>query len=251
VGSGIHEDIDFTNFTQRAANFKFEIEIDADFADQAESFRRKQRGKLTRKWRRLSSQRGDLIFDYKATHRYSHQGNRGLARMHRAVIISVERAQSPVSFRDSKLSFDVHLKPHQSWHTCVKFIPVFDGKRMPPLYGCRQFFGTRNQLDRKRQLFLDESTRFRTDEVHPKLSSIVQSALLQATLAGKGHFFPPRWRTAHCANCPNGKDESKMIGGTSNQAGCCTRPIPVHSQRSTIIRGPVTTVPPRLLRFIR
>ena len=101
--------------------------------------------------------------------------------MHRAVIISVERAQSPVSFRDSKLSFDVRLKPHQSWHTCVKFIPVFDGKRMPPLYGCRQFFGTRNQLDRKRQVFLNESTQFRTDEAHPKLSSIVESALLQAT----------------------------------------------------------------------
>ena len=181
VGSGIHEDIDFTNFTQRAVKFKFDVEIDADFADQAESFRRKQRGKLTRKWRRLSSQRGELIFDYQATHRYSHQGNRGVARMHRAVIISVERAQSPVSFRDSKLSFEVRLKPHQSWHTCVKFIPVFDGKRMPPLYGCRHFFGTRNSLDRKRQLFLDESTRFRTDEAHPKLSSIVESALLQAT----------------------------------------------------------------------
>jgi len=181
VGLGVHEDIDFTNFTQRAVKFKFEIEIDADFADQAETFRRKQRGKLTRHWRRISSRRGELIYDYRAVHRFSHQGNRGVASLHRAVIVSIENAASPVSFRDSKLSFDVHLLPHKSWHTCVKFTPVFDSQRMPPLYGCRQFFGTRNQLDRKREVFLNESTQFKTDELRPELAPIVESALLQAT----------------------------------------------------------------------
>jgi glycogen debranching enzyme len=181
VGLGIHEDIDFTNFTQQAVKFTFEIEIDADFADQAEIFRRKQRGKVIRKWRRRSSRHGELTYDYRAVHRYSHQGNRGVACLHRAVVVSIERAGSAVSFRDSKLSFDVHLQPHKSWHTCIKITPVFDGHRMPPLYGCHQFFGTRNQLDRKREIFLKEATQFRTDEVHPKLASIVESALLQAT----------------------------------------------------------------------
>lgn len=181
VGLGIHEDIDFTNFTARAVTFTFEIEIGADFADQAESCRRKQRGKLTRKWRRISSRRGELIYDYQADHRYSHQGNRGVAHLHRGLIVSIEKAHSPVSFNGSRLRFDVHLKAHESWHTCIKLIPVFDGKEMPPLYDCRQFFGTHNQLDRKRQIFLSESTQFRTDEAHPKLSSIVESALLQAT----------------------------------------------------------------------
>src|SRR5215472_960468 len=61
VGLGVHEDIDFTNFTQRAVRFKFEIEIDADFADQAEISRRKQHGKLTRKWRRTTSRGGELV----------------------------------------------------------------------------------------------------------------------------------------------------------------------------------------------
>jgi glycogen debranching enzyme len=181
VGMGIHEDIDFTNFTQRAVKFKFDIEINADFADQAEIFRRKQHGMLTRRWRRLSSRQGELLYDYQAAHTYSHQGNRGLARMHRALIVSVERAGSSVSFRGSKLSFDVHLKPHGSWHTCIKFIPLFDGKRMPPLYGCRQFFGTRNQLDLKREIFVNQSTQFRSDESCSKLASVVESALLQAT----------------------------------------------------------------------
>ena len=181
VGLGVHEDIDFTNFTQRTAKFRFEIAIDADFADQAETARRKQHGKLTRQWRRFSSRRAELMFDYRASHRYSHQDNRGFARIHRSLIVCIENADSPVSFHDSKLRFDVRLSAHASWHTCVKFIPVFDGDRMPPLYGCRQFFGKRNQLDRKRMIFLSESTQFTTDAAHPKLSSIVEAALLQAT----------------------------------------------------------------------
>ena len=118
VGLGVHEDLDFTNFTQRPVQFTFEIELDSDFADQAETFRRKQHGKLTRRWRQLSSRRGELVYDYRASHRYSHQGNRGLARIHRGLIVGIEHASSRVSFRHSKLRFEVHLKPHESWHTC-------------------------------------------------------------------------------------------------------------------------------------
>lgn len=183
VGLGVHEDLDFTNFTQRSVQFTFEIELDSDFADQSETFRRKrkQRGKLIRRWRRPSSRRGELVYNYRASHRYSHQGNRGVARIHRGLVVSIENAGSPVSFRRSQLRFDVHLKPHESWHTCVKFTPVFEGEQMPPLYGCRQFFGRWNQLDRRRAIFLNESTQFRTGETSPKLSLIVESALLQAT----------------------------------------------------------------------
>ena len=181
VGFGVHEDIDITNFAQKPVRFTLEVELDSDFADQAETFQRKQRGKLVRRWHGLSSRRAELTFDYRATHQYSHLGNRGVAHLHRGLIVSVEKAGSPVSFRDSKLHFTVHLKAHQSWHTCIKFIPVFDGKRMPPLYDCRQFFGIRNELDLKRAIFLNESTQFKTDEARPELGSIVESALLQAT----------------------------------------------------------------------
>src|SRR5437867_7992440 len=57
VGLGVHEDIDFTNFSQEPARFVFEIELDGDFADQAETFKRKQHGKLQRRWRRVSARR--------------------------------------------------------------------------------------------------------------------------------------------------------------------------------------------------
>jgi glycogen debranching enzyme len=181
VGLGVHEDLDFTNFTQRPVRFAFEIGLDSDFAAQAEILHRKQRGKLTRRWRQSSSRRAELVYDYRASHRYSHQGNRGLAHIHRGLIVRIEHAGSDVSFHHSRLRFEVRLKPRESWHACLKFIPVFEGEHMPPLYDCRQFFGTRNQLDRRRAIFLNESTQFRTDETHSKLSSIVESALLQAT----------------------------------------------------------------------
>ncbi len=36
VGLGVHEDIDFANYSQKTARLRFEIELDSDFADQAE-----------------------------------------------------------------------------------------------------------------------------------------------------------------------------------------------------------------------
>lgn len=180
IGLGVHEDIDLTNFSSDATRFVFEIELDSDFTDQAETSERKQHGKLTRKWKRSSSSRAELSWDYRASHRYSHQGNRGVARLHRGLIVRVENADSPATYRSSRLRFEIRLNPHQSWHTCIKFIPVFEGKKQPPLYDCRQFFGTRNELDRKRQLFIQEATHFQTKE-QPNLCTTVESALNQAT----------------------------------------------------------------------
>lgn len=179
VGLGVHEDCDFTNFSQQQADFTFEIELDSDFADQAETYQRKQMGKLRRSWRRGPGANGELTYDYRNAHKYSHQGNRGIARIHRALMVSVEKADSAVSYRDGKLRFKISLKPGESWHTCIKFTPVFEGKKMPPLYGCREFFGSRNDLDRKRLIFLKESTHFETDTDF-KLSGVVEAAILQA-----------------------------------------------------------------------
>ncbi len=93
--------------------------------------------------------------------------------------MQVENADSKVSYRDSKLNFNIVLEPRQSWHTCIKLIPVVEGKKAPPLYECRQFFGTQNQLDRKRLIFLNESTSFKTRPA-PRLTAVVEATLLQA-----------------------------------------------------------------------
>jgi glycogen debranching enzyme len=179
VGLGVHEDIDFTNFTQQPVGLNFEIEIDADFADQAEMSRRKQHGQLRKRWRTLSRGTRELRFDYYAKHQYSHQGNRGTAQLKRALIVHVENSASVPSYRDGRLRFGISLKPRACWHACVKFIPVFDGTQMLPLYGCREFFGVHNELDRRRRIFLSESTQFETIE-ESTLAATVTSALNQA-----------------------------------------------------------------------
>jgi len=181
VGLGVHEDIDFTNFCQTTVEFVFEIELDADFADQAETYTRKQRGTLRRQWKHISSTTAELAYHYHARHRYSHQGNRGVASIHRGLIVRIEKAESQPSFRDGKLAFKIVLGPGKSWHTCIKFTPVFEDRKYPPLYDCRQFFGKRNDLDRKRIIFLTESTHFETGE-DPKLSDVVEFALTQAKI---------------------------------------------------------------------
>lgn len=178
VGLGVHEDIDFKNYSSTPVKFRFEIALDADFADQAETFRRKQHGKLRRRWR-SGSRGGELVYDYRNKHRYSHQGNRGVAHLHRGLIVSIEKADSKVSFRAPKLNFSIQLDPGSDWHACVKFTPVFEGKKMPPLYGCRQFFDANNELDRKRRIFLNESTQFETEQ-NPTLARVVDNALFQA-----------------------------------------------------------------------
>jgi glycogen debranching enzyme len=179
VGLGIHEDIDFTNFAQTPSRLRFEIEVDGDFADQSETEERKQHGNLKKRWRRPSARAAELIFDYRAEHSYSHQGNRGKARIHRGLIVRIEKADSPPSYHDGKIIFQVKLKALKSWHACIKFIPVFEEEKMPPLYGCREFFGAHNRLDRSRLIFLRESTSFHSRE-DKTLSATVTAALEQS-----------------------------------------------------------------------
>jgi glycogen debranching enzyme len=179
VGLGVHEDIDLTNFTQNPVRLDFEIEVDADFADQAEIGRRKQHGQLHRHWRNFSRSGGELRFDYQAKHAYSHQGNRGTARLACGLTLRVEKAGSTPTFRDDRLRFVVDLEPAAAWHACVKLIPLFEGKKLWPLYGCREFFGTHNELDRRRHIFFSESTKFETIE-ETTLAATVSTALNQA-----------------------------------------------------------------------
>jgi len=179
VGLGLHEDLDFTDFAQQASEFVFEIEVAADFADQAETAERQQQGKLKQSWKQVSRQAWELVFDYRAQHRYSHQGHKGKTSLHRGLILRVEDPDSPPSYKNGRLRFHVKLQPGGGWHTCIKMTPMIDGKKLPPLYGCREFFGQRNALDRKRHMFISRSTKFETLE-SKTLSTVVVEALEQS-----------------------------------------------------------------------
>src|SRR5215204_2770087 len=87
VGAGVHEDRDLTNFTRRAVGFEFELEVEADFADQEEAVRgRRQHGTIGRLWR-ARADAWELSFDYRAENTYAHRGEAGSAALHRGVTL--------------------------------------------------------------------------------------------------------------------------------------------------------------------
>jgi glycogen debranching enzyme len=163
VGPGLHEDVDVTNFTQYPASIRLELEVDSDFADPQEAGRaRRQKGRLTRAWRAPANAPAELVFDYRVQHAYSHQGNEGVARMHRGIRLKIEHASSTPEYRRNRIRFQVELSPHGSWHACVKWLPQIEGTEMAMDSGC--YFSGRDEWDRKRAAALAHETSFSTPE---------------------------------------------------------------------------------------
>ncbi|HEY7410582.1 MAG TPA: glycogen debranching N-terminal domain-containing protein [Vicinamibacteria bacterium] len=179
VGGGMHEDVDLANFSRHETAFTLLLAVDADFADLEETrTERVQRGRLTRAWT-PGAQGGELAFDYEAEHAYDRQGNRGVARLWRGLRLRVRRASSEVREAAHDLSFFVALAPGARWHACLDFIPVLEGEPVEPGYGCRSFGGSASPYDRRREVFLEESTSFSTRESET-LAAVVIGAVEQA-----------------------------------------------------------------------
>jgi glycogen debranching enzyme len=166
VGDGMQEDIALTNFTQERVEFSLELPVEADFADSAETKLKDhlQRGELSCAWRRSTTDnKWKLTFDYRAKHRFDHQGNRGTAELHRGVIIKIEQCDSDPSWKRRRIRFQIELESHGVWKASINFIPVIEGEAMAPLFAAA-FAGTDNRFDSCRRIFFDESTKFRTGE---------------------------------------------------------------------------------------
>lgn len=180
IGDGLHEDVNLTNYTQVPAAFRLVLEIDSDFADLAEtSGVRQQKGEIKRKWAATKDGVWELGIDYKSDHSFNHQGGRGTAEIHRGIIIRIDKAHSQPYYEDGHIGFDVRLDPHGTWHACISMIPFIEDKLMMPECDCRLVGGKQNEHERRRSIFLSDSTVFTTPEVET-LAPIVVGALEQA-----------------------------------------------------------------------
>ena len=179
VGYGVHEDVDLTNFTQEQATFHLQLELDADFADQAETVhKREQFGDLKRFWRRNASGNWELFFDYVAHHHYEHQGDTGDPSIHRTLAVEVANCSSQPNWSGRAIVFPVSLNPMECWHACIRMHPHVEDEPDLPLYDCYAFQPTHNFFDSRRVAFLDESTQF-SSPVSETLTSVVVGALEQ------------------------------------------------------------------------
>ena len=136
IDEGLREDVALTNYTTERSSFVFAIDVDADFADAAETRKRQQRGELTKRWEAGARR---LIFDYVN------------ATLHRSIEIAVDRE---ATYADGRLSFAVSLAPKERWHARFDLTPVVDGERLAPAAAHEEAV----------QFFLDETTRFETPE---------------------------------------------------------------------------------------
>ena len=176
IDGGMHEDLDITNFTQETVELELTLDIDADFADQEETKgRREQQGRRRRRWRQENRDRL-LVFDYRAEHAFDVQGNRGTATLHRGLELRVSHASSEPSHRNGRIGFNVVLPPHATWHACLCWTALIDGRRLPAPNACHAFGEQEDDTD---ALFLRDATQFQVP-ASDTLSAIVAQALQQA-----------------------------------------------------------------------
>ncbi len=159
IGGGMHEEVEITNHTQIETALDLELEMGCDFGDPGAS-KRGERGHLARQWNRAEDKTWQLEFDYEAEHRYDHQGDRGLARIHRGIRIRLEHSDSEPTYTGQSVSFAVKLAPHGKWHACIDCIPQVDGHSLPLQYRCSNLKEKNSAWDRARDGFLRGSTRF-------------------------------------------------------------------------------------------
>lgn len=159
VEEGLREEVDLTNFSQKATRFTLAVEVGADFADLAETFageERQQRGELRRSWHDEGNT-GELALDYRAAH--------GDARIDRGLVIRIESAGSPPEWEEQgRISFRVELAPGGTWHASLSFLP-----RISDVEPSRRRDG----------LFLQEAASFSTPE-SGTLAPVVIGSLMQA-----------------------------------------------------------------------
>jgi glycogen debranching enzyme len=150
LDDGLHEDVDLTNYTMETTSFVFALELDADFADQAETRRRLQEGERSTRWDAQT-----LTFDYTARHE--------AATLRRSVEIRVDAATTP-AYADGRLSFHVTLAPKESWHACLLLTAIIDGQRLPPPPHCYAMRSAEAPHEQAMRIYLEETTAFETAE---------------------------------------------------------------------------------------
>ncbi|HET9743002.1 MAG TPA: glycogen debranching N-terminal domain-containing protein [Terriglobales bacterium] len=166
LGDGMHEHIYLSNHTQIRTVAELTLEVASDF--KSPSDKDKSPGSVSTRWRK-TTKGWELHFDFKAQHSYQHQGDRGVARIHRGIRVELNNKSPKPNYRGGKLRFRIPLAPHGSEEICLKWIAQIEGKDLPLFYGCDS---PGSERERKQKEFLDCVTRF-ASPASPKFPALV------------------------------------------------------------------------------
>jgi glycogen debranching enzyme len=123
IFEGVHEDYDLVSFARQPVRLILELAFESDFADIFDVRRRRlvRRGDLQSSWHEKG---GELRTTY------------ANGTFKRELIVHVAREDSHPEFANGRMQFIINLAPKQTWHTCIQWLPVIDGKvaRVLPCY---------------------------------------------------------------------------------------------------------------------
>lgn len=133
IGDDVHEEVSVTNFTQIRTVVDLTLEVASDFASPSDASKgEKTPGRIKQNWIQRGTDEYELSFDYQAQHRYSHQGDRGVARIHRGIRLEL-KTDMKVQYRNGKLSLKVKLGPRESRKLVLDWIGQIEGVEMRDL----------------------------------------------------------------------------------------------------------------------
>jgi hypothetical protein len=67
--------------------------------------------------------------------------------------------------------FDLRLRPHESWHTCIDLTPIAEGKRRAPLLACNSFGAHAAKMPMSLDEWLETAPTLETDSESRRSSS--------------------------------------------------------------------------------
>lgn len=122
---GLSEDVAVTNYTQTHRRLGLSLELAADFADLAETQGgRRQRGRKSVRWR-SGADGSELVFHYRASHRYSHQGETGRASWECRLHIRLTRTAPRPKWKDGTIHFSLALGARETWRCRITMAADF------------------------------------------------------------------------------------------------------------------------------
>lgn len=158
VSEGVHEDVLLENNSDSEQRVKLELRYGSDFADVMEA-----QGKGTgggRNWAELGARSVTLWQD--------RDGYR------RGTTITFNRKGRILKQR---ATFDVRLRPRETWKLCVDMTPIVDGDRKPPLLKCDDgFHDPPPKMPKKLDAWLDDAPDISSND--PALDRTYRQSLL-------------------------------------------------------------------------
>src|SRR5438309_4620978 len=116
IFEGIHEDYDLVSYAPHPVRLILEVAIESDFADIFDVRRKRlvRRGDLQSSWHEKA---GELRTTYTN------------GSFKRELHVRIEREDSHPEFANGRMQFVINLAPKQTWHACIQWLPVIEGKR--------------------------------------------------------------------------------------------------------------------------